>query len=66
MNHSIKMIIGCMVPFLLLFLLPQFGVTDGLTFLLFAMFMLACHLVMTGVGHGHSKQSNGAHDNDDA
>jgi len=53
MNHTIRMLVGCLVPLALLFLLPLFGVGSGLTLLLFVGLMFMCHMMMLG-GHGHS------------
>lgn len=51
MNHSLKMLIGCLVPLLLIFLLPYFGITEGWGMFLFIVLMFGCHLFMMG-GHG--------------
>lgn len=51
-NHSIRMLIGCLVPLLLIFILPLFGVGEGVTLFIFIILMLGCHLMMMG-GHGH-------------
>ncbi|NNF64200.1 MAG: hypothetical protein HKN07_08050 [Acidimicrobiia bacterium] len=59
MSHTIKHLIGCLVPLLLIFLLPAFGVSDGVSLLVFIVLMFACHLFMLR-GHGHE------HDNDQA
>lgn len=56
MNHTIRMLIGCLLPLALIFLLPLFGVGSGLTLLLFIVLMFACHLMMGG--HGHSAHNH--------
>jgi len=54
MSHTLKMLIGCLLPILLIFLLPVFGVSEGVGVLLFLILMFACHLMMMGGGHhGH-------------
>ena len=54
-KHTIWMIIGCTVPLLLIFLLPLFGITGNYSFLIFIVFMFACHLLMP-MHHGrHSR-----------
>lgn len=39
------MVIGCGVPLLLIFLLPLFGVSSSVTFSVFIVLMVACHVV---------------------
>lgn len=58
-SHSIWMIIGCVLPFLLIFLFPVFGFSQGASTLVFFVLMLGCHLMMMG-GHRH-----GGHDGHD-
>lgn len=52
MNHNMKMLIGCLIPLLLIFLLPYFGIGEGWSLFLFVVLMFGCHLFMMG-GHGH-------------
>jgi len=49
-NHTLWMIIGCVVPMLLIFILPTFGVSNEVAFLIFIilMFMFGCHFLMLG------------------
>ncbi len=54
MNHALKMIIGCVVPIALIFLLPVLGVSQGATLTVFLVLMLACHLTMMH-GYGHHR-----------
>lgn len=61
MKHMVWMIIGCVLPFLLIFLFPVLGISQGVTTLLFFVLMLGCHLMMLG-GHGHG--GNDGHDED--
>lgn len=63
MNHTIWMVIGCVVPLLLLFLLPIFGVRNEITFYLFLILMFVAHLFMMG-GHGH-EHNREEHDSDE-
>ncbi len=59
MSHTIKHLIGCLVPLLLIFVLPLFGVGEGVTLLVFIVLMFACHLFMLG-GHGHGDSDDDA------
>ena len=56
-KHTIRMIIGCTVPLLLIFLLPLFGVSSTYSFLIFIVLMFACHFMMMGK-HGEHQHSN--------
>lgn len=51
MKHTLWMVIGCILPFLVIFLLPAFGIPQGATTVVFFVLMLGCHLMMMG-GHG--------------
>lgn len=50
MKHALRMILGCTLPLLLLFLLPLLGIGEGVTLFIAILLMFACHLFMT---HGH-------------
>lgn len=50
MRHAVRMILGCTLPLLLLFLLPVLGIGEGVTLFVAIVLMFACHLFMT---HGH-------------
>lgn len=56
MNHTLRMLLGCLLPLALIFVLPLLGVDQGITFFIFLMLMFACHLLMLG-GHQRSHQS---------
>ncbi len=46
-KHTIRMLIGCVLPLLLIFLLPVFGITNSSTLvLIFLVVMLLCHVMM--------------------
>lgn len=64
MSHALKMILGCTLPLLLLFVLPLLGIGDGVTLFVAILLMFGCHLFMTH-GHGHSAshdaESGGSH-----
>lgn len=70
MGHSLRMLLGCLLPFLLIFVLPLFGVSEGVTLAVFMILMFACHLFMMGGHHHgghahdgtHNKQEGGDHD----
>lgn len=61
MSHTLRMLIGCLVPLSLIFLLPLFGVGSGVTLAIFLVLMFACHLLMMG-GHGHGGHGGTADD----
>jgi len=54
------MIIGCMLPFLLIFALPLFGISEGVSLLVFIVLMFGCHLAMMRGQHdgGGSEQGD--------
>lgn len=52
-SHTIRMLIGCLLPLLLIFVLPLFGVGEGVTMFIFIVLMFGCHLLMMG-GHKHA------------
>ena len=60
MSHSLRMLLGCLLPFMLIFVLPLLGAGEGLTLLLVVVLMFGCHLLMmTGHGeHAHENRSN--------
>jgi len=52
------MLIGCVLPLLLIFILPLFGVGSGATLFIFLILMFGCHLMMI---HGHDDDEHGHH-----
>jgi len=52
MKHSLLMIGACVVPLLLFFLLPLFGVSGNITLFAFIVLMFGGHLLMMR-GHAH-------------
>lgn len=57
-KHIFWMIIGCIIPLLLILLLPLFGITGNYNFLIFIIAMFACHLLMP-MHHGlHENNEN--------
>jgi len=48
-------ILGCLIPLLLIFILPALGVSQGVTFTVFIVLMLGCHLLMMGT-HSSSRK----------
>lgn len=57
------MLLGCLVPMLLIFVLPLFGVSEGVTLTVFIVLMLGCHLLMIP-GHNavqHAQPNEGDH-----
>lgn len=63
MSHNVRMLIGCLLPLALIFVLPLFGVGSGVTLLVFIGLMFMCHLMMMGGPGGHS--SHGGHNHQD-
>ena len=54
-KHIILMLIGCLLPLLLIFLLPLFGISGNYSTFIFIISMFACHLFMP-MHHGSHKQ----------
>ena len=52
MSHHLKMLLGCLLPLLVIFLLPLFGVGKGISLFIFIVLMFVCHLLMMR-GHDH-------------
>ncbi len=46
MSHHLKMFIACVVPLLLIFLLPAMGATGDGTFFFLLLAVFAAHLIM--------------------
>lgn len=51
MKHTLWMLAGCLLPVLLIFILPAFGVSEGASLFVFIVLMFGCHLLMLR-GHG--------------
>lgn len=63
-NHGLWMILGCVLPLLLIFLLPAFGVRGNNVFLFFILAMFACHFLMMG-SHGHEHKDESENKDED-
>ncbi len=62
-RHALLMVIGCILPLIVIFLLPMIGITGNVTVLIFIVLMLLCHLMMPmHGGHGRHESSR---DNDE-
>ena len=48
------MIIGSVLPLLLIFLAPSFGLDNSITFFLFIIIMFGAHLMMLRSHNGHN------------
>ncbi len=60
-KHMIWMVIGCVLPLLLIFLLPVIGInlSNNVAFFVFILLMFACHLfMMKGHDHDHNHHDN--------
>lgn len=64
MNHFWRMLLGCAVPMLLIFVLPLFGVSEGITLTVFIVLMFGCHLLMMR-GHDPDHASHHNHKGND-
>lgn len=59
MSHAWKMLIGCLLAFVVLFLLPVFGVGEGTALFVFVAAMFLCHaMMMFGHKHGDDDSPN--------
>ena len=61
-RHALRMLIGCVVPILLIFLLPALGVSNNVTFVVFILLMFACHFFMLGHHHGGNDDEQSKHE----
>ena len=61
-KHNVWMLIGCLLPLLLIFILPLFGLGSGVTLFIFIVLMFACHVLMMGAHgkHEHTESEKGA------
>ncbi|MGE4093975.1 MAG: hypothetical protein AB7G75_24400, partial [Candidatus Binatia bacterium] len=57
MSHTLRMLLGCLLPLALIFVLPLLGVDQGISLFIFLILMFACHLLMLGGHHGHHQHS---------
>lgn len=58
MRHSLWHIVGCLVPLLLIFLLPIVGLQGQRVTLLAFVAMFACHFLMMRGSHDHASHSD--------
>lgn len=63
MRHMAWHLIGCLLPIAVIFLLPLFGVSSGVTLFAFIVLMFGCHLFMVR-GHGGGDEDVGAREED--
>ena len=61
MKHTFMMLIGCVLPLLLIFLLPAVGLESGWVLVLAIGAMFACHLMHFGM-HKHGEKGNHDHE----
>lgn len=67
MSHVFRMMLGCTLPFLLIFFLPSLGISEGATLMIAIILMFACHLFMMpshhmGDPHDHHSQKGTSHE----
>lgn len=59
MKHSIWHLIACLLPLLIIFLLPLLGFGRGMALFVVIIVMFACHLLMMrGNGHGQRREED--------
>jgi len=63
MKHLLMMIAACVVPLALIFVLPLFGVSGGVTLFVFIVLMFGGHLFMMK-GHMHHAHSDHSQSSD--
>ena len=61
-NHNLWMVLGCVLPLLLIFLLPVFGASGGEILFLFVILCFGIHLLMIGHHGGHSSDDENHHE----
>ena len=59
-GHGLWMLLGCLLPLFLIFLLPLLGLSGNVGTFLFIVLMFACHLLMMR-GHGVSGDGREGH-----
>jgi len=52
-HNSLWMILGCMLPVLILFLLPALGFSNGFSVVGFLILMFGCHIMHMAMHKGH-------------
>ena len=58
-SHVIWMLIGCVLPLLLIFILPLVGITGGTSLFLLMVVVFGAHLLMMrGHGRGHDERGS--------
>ncbi len=57
-RHTLWMVIGCVLPLLLIFILPIFGLGGGISLFIFIILMFGCHLLMMGGHRGEHEEHN--------
>lgn len=56
-KHALWMLVGCIVPVLILFLLPALGLSSDIAIAAFFVLMMGCHL-MHGAIHKSGQQNS--------
>lgn len=56
-SHKFIMVLICIIPLLLIFLLPLFGISSNLTILVFFVLMFGGHLLIMGKHKSHNKDT---------
>ena len=63
-KHTLMMLIGCILPLLLVFLLPIFGISGYISIFIFILAMFFCHLLMP-MGHGKHRHNGETHSHEE-
>ncbi|NDP22570.1 MAG: hypothetical protein GZ091_16030 [Paludibacter sp.] len=56
-RHMFWMVVGCILPLLLIFLVPALGISNNITIFIFIAAMFACHLLMPMHDHSHELEN---------
>jgi hypothetical protein len=57
-KHMIWMLIGCVVPLLLIFMAPGFGLDNSVSFFVFILLMFGAHLMMLRAYHKNDHEDS--------
>jgi hypothetical protein len=60
-NHSLWMILGCVLPLLLIFFAPALGLGGNLSLFIFIVVMFAFHLMVPMHHRGHANSNHDEH-----
>ncbi len=64
-KHTFWMVIGCVLPLILVFLAPAFGILNNTTLFIYLAAMFALHLLMPMHNHKNQQHNNNKNLNND-